>query len=95
MLGSSNAAINGISLPLGLDPFGYTGITLWTSAEVSLFTIAGSAGMGSGYAEFDIALPANHFINTTGTPFYAQWLWFDATNFANHGSTAGQRFRLQ
>ncbi|MEO6595340.1 MAG: VCBS repeat-containing protein [Planctomycetota bacterium] len=95
LLGGSNAAINGIALPLGLDPFGYPGITLWTSAEVSLFTIAGSTGMGSGYAAFDIALPAGHFINTTGTPFYAQWLWFDATNFTNHGSTAGQRFRLQ
>ena len=51
--------------------------------------------MDAGYAAFDIALPPGHLIDYTGTPLYAQWLWFDPTNLTNHGSTAGQRFRLQ
>ena len=94
-LGGSNAAIGGVALPLGLDPFGFPGITLWTSADVSLLTIAGTTGMDAGYAAFDIVLPPGHLIDYTGTPLYAQWLWFDPTNLTNHGSTAGQRFRLQ
>ncbi|HEX6810897.1 MAG TPA: hypothetical protein VF384_04665 [Planctomycetota bacterium] len=94
-LGSSNASIGSVALPLGLDPFGFPGITLWTSADVSLLTIAGTTGMAAGYAEFDVALPPGRTIEYTGTPLYAQWLWFDPTNLGNHGSTAGQRFRLQ
>jgi len=94
-LGSSNASIGGVALPLALDPFGLPGITLWTSADARLLTIAGTTGMDAGYAAFDIALPPGHIIDYTGTPLYAQWLWFDPTNLGNHGSTAGQRFRLQ
>jgi hypothetical protein len=51
--------------------------------------------MDAGYAAFDIALPPGRVIDYTGTPLYAQWLWFDPANLSNHGSTAGQRFRLQ
>ena len=94
-LGSSNASIGGVALPLGLDPFGLPGITLWTSADARLLTIAGTSGMDAGYAAFDIVLPPGRVIDYTGTPLYAQWLWFDPTNLSNHGSTAGQRFRLQ
>jgi hypothetical protein len=94
-LGNSDAAIGGVALPLALDPFGLPGITLWTSAEARLLTIAGSTGMNAGYAAFDIVLPPGRVIDYTGTPLYAQWLWFDPTNVTNHGSTAGQRFRLQ
>jgi hypothetical protein len=95
MLGSSNAAVGGIALPFGLDAYGFPGITLWTSADVTLLAYAGASGMGSGYAAFDIPLPTGHSISTTGTPFFAQWLWLDLNNLANHGSTAGQRFKLQ
>jgi len=94
-LGSSDASMGGAALPLGLDPFGLPGITLWTSADARLLTIAGTTGVDAGYAAFDIVLPPGHLIDYTGTPLYAQWLWFDPANFANHGSTAGQRFRLQ
>ena len=95
MLGNSNAAVGGIALPFGLDAYGFPGITLWTSADVTLLAYAGASGMGSGYAAFDIPLPTGHSISTTGTPFFAQWLWLDLNNLANHGSTAGQRFKLQ
>ncbi|HEU4418647.1 MAG TPA: hypothetical protein VFT55_06885, partial [Planctomycetota bacterium] len=94
-LGSSSASVGGVALPLGLDPFGLPGITLWTSADARLLTIAGTTGMDAGYAAFDIVLPPGRVIDYTGTPLYAQWLWFDPTNLSNHGSTAGQRFRLQ
>ena len=94
-LGSSDASIGGVALPLGLDPFGLPGITLWTSADARLLTIAGTTGMDAGYAAFDIVLPPGHVIDYSGTPLYAQWLWFDPSNLSNHGSTAGQRFRMQ
>jgi len=95
MLGASNAAYQGIALPLPLDPFGFGGITLWTSADITLLTVAGTSGVDAGYAELNVSLPPGRIIDYSGTPFYAQWLWFDPTNFGNHGSTAGQRFRLQ
>lgn len=95
MLGTSDVAIRSVALPLQLDPYGLPGITLWTSSDVTLFTIAGSAGMGRGYASFDLRLPPGRIIDSSGTPLYAQWLWFDASNIQSHGSTAGQRFRLR
>ena len=73
-LGSSSASVGGVALPLGLDPFGLPGITLWTSADARLLTIAGTTGMDAGYAAFDIALPPGRVIDYTGTPLYAQWL---------------------
>ena len=60
-----------------------------------LLTIAATTGMDAGYAALDIVLPPGHLIDYLGTPLYAQWLWFGLMNFSNHGSTAGQRFRLQ
>jgi hypothetical protein len=95
MLGTSDTAIHGIALPLGLDPLGFAGITIWTSADVNLFTIAGSTGAGSGYAAFEVPLPPGRVLDTTGTPLHAQWLWFDPTDHSRHGSTPGQRFRLR
>lgn len=78
-----------------LDPCSLPGITLWTSADAQVITFAGTTGMDAGYAAFDIVLPPGHLIDYLGTPLHAQWLWFDLTKFSNHGSTAGQRFRLQ
>ena len=95
MLGASNIRILGAALPVGLAPFGLPGITLWQSADVRLFTMAGTSGADAGYAALDVPLPSGRVIDTSGTPLYAQWLWFDTTNLARHGSTAGQRFRLQ
>ena len=95
MLGFSNSALANQALPLNLGGFGMPGITLWTSADVSLFTIAGTGGMADGYAELHVTLPGGRVIDTTGTQLFAQWLWFDPTNLASHGSTAGQQFRVQ
>ena len=60
-----------------------------------LFTVAGTWGVSAGYAEHTVALPPGRILDTTGTPLHAQWLWFDPTNLANHGSTAGQRFQIR
>lgn len=95
LLGTSNTAFGGVALPLGLDALGYPGITLWTSADASLLFLVGTTGMGAGYAEYNLALPTGHSLGTSGTPFFAQWLWLDLNQLANHGSTAGQRFRIQ
>ena len=94
MLGTSTTSIHGVALPQTLSPFGFPGITLWQSADVGLFTIAGTTGMNRGYAAFDVALPPGRIIDSSGSPLYAQWLWFDPASVANHGSTAGQRFRV-
>ena len=57
--------------------------------------IAGATGTSRGYAEFEAQLPAGRTVAVGGSQFHAQWLWFDPTNFQAHGSTAGQRFRVQ
>jgi hypothetical protein len=95
MLGTSNTTGLGAPLPVGLDPLGLPGITLWQSAQACMLTVASSTGLGPGYAAFDITLPLTSQLGPTGTPFYAQWVWFDPANLQNHGSTAGQQFRLQ
>lgn len=95
MLGTSDAAIANVALPLMLGPYGLSGVTLWQSADINLFTIAGSTGVDGGYAELQLAMPAGRTVATTGIRFHAQWLWFDPSNPQAHGSTAGQRFLVQ
>lgn len=95
MLGASDAVLAGQALPLMLDPLGFSGITLWQSADVSMLFVTGSSGADAGYAEFETALPPGTAFSYSGTPLFAQWAWVDPGNFGNHGSTAGQRFRLQ
>lgn len=95
MLGSSDVAMQGLALPQGLGPYGFPGITLWQSADVALFTIAGSAGVDRGYAALQVGMPMGRVLATQGTRLFAQWLWFDPGNLQAHGSTAGQRFLLR
>lgn len=95
MIGTSDAALNNVALPLMLDPYGMPGVTLWQSADVNLFTVAGTSGAGSGYAELQLPMPTGRTVATNGMRFHAQWLWFDPSNPQAHGSTAGQRFSVQ
>lgn len=95
MLGTSDAVFQGLALPIGLDPFGLPGITLWQSADASVLMLCGQSGMAQGYAEYQLPLPAGTSFAYAGAPLFAQWIWADPSNLANHGSTAGQRFRLQ
>jgi hypothetical protein len=95
MLGTSDAVFQGVALPIGLDPLGLPGITLWQSADASVLRLCGSSGMQAGYAEYQLPLPNGLGFGTSGPPLYAQWVWADVANPANHGATAGQRFRLQ
>ncbi|MBL8724685.1 MAG: hypothetical protein JNK49_11600 [Planctomycetes bacterium] len=95
VLGSSDVASHGLPLPQGLGPHGFPGITLWQSADVALFTMAGSAGVDRGYAVLQVGMPMGRVLATQGTRLFAQWLWFDPGNLQAHGSTAGQRFLLR
>jgi hypothetical protein len=94
-VGTSNTIALGAVLPFGLDPLGLPGMTLWASPDAQVLRVAGTSGVAAGYAEFELPLATTQSLSTTGNPFFAQWLWVDPTNFANHGSTAGQRFRVQ
>lgn len=94
MLGTSDAALQGSALPMMLDPWGLSGITLWQSADVVLFTTAGTSGPARGYAALELTMPTGRTIAASGTRLHAQWLWFDPAS-PGHGSTAGQRFLLQ
>jgi hypothetical protein len=94
-LGGSDQIFQNNPLPLQLAPIGFPGITLLTSSDVLVFQLAGSTGMSAGYASFDLQLPPNRVLDTSGTPLFAQWLWLDPNNVTNHGSTAGQRFLVR
>jgi len=94
-IGLSNQSLQGLTLPAPLDPMGFPGITLLTSWEATLCTVAGTSGMDAGFASYNMPLPPGRIIDTSGTPMHAQWIWFDPTNLGNHGSTAGQRFLLR
>ncbi|MCA8976393.1 MAG: hypothetical protein KDC98_16865, partial [Planctomycetes bacterium] len=95
MLGRSDIVWQGVALPLMFDPYGFPGIALWQSADITLFTTAGTTGVDRGYAELQLQLPVGHTIEAQGTQFHAQWIWLDPTSPSAHGSTAGQRFRVQ
>jgi hypothetical protein len=95
MLGTSNGVFQGVALPIGLDPFGLPGVTLWQSADASVLMLCGQNGMGLGYAEYQLPLPNGTVFSYAGTPLFAQWIWADPSNLNEHGSTAGQRFKLQ
>jgi hypothetical protein len=91
VLGLSNLNFAGGRLPHSLAPVGFPGVLLQASPDVCLFTLAGAAGIQSGYARIDVPM---HF-SATGTPVYAQWLWFDPSNPSLHGSTLGHSFRVR
>jgi len=94
-IGLSDQSLNGLPLPAQLDPMGFPGITVLTSWEATLCTVAGTTGIDRGFASFNMPLPPGRIIDNSGTPMYAQWIWADPTDFRNHGSTAGQRFSMR
>ena len=90
--GTSQASFGQMPLPAPLDPFGMPGITLLASLDMTLFAITGGSGANSGYASFDLNATLQA---SSGAQLYSQWLWFDPSDLAISGSTAGQRFWIQ
>jgi hypothetical protein len=62
-------------LPLDLSAFGFSGCTLYTSADLTFAVTAGASGIAQGYASVDIPLPLA--VGGGGLPVYAQWKVFD------------------
>jgi hypothetical protein len=95
LLGLSDTAHGALPLPAPLDPFGLPGMTLLTSVEALASSWTGGTGMANGFTSIDFDLPPGHSLGSTGLQLFAQWLWFDPSNLAVGGSTAGQRFFVQ
>ncbi len=70
-IGASRSAWNGVALPLDLSPFGYTGCSLLTSANVLMPMLAGFH-VGS------IQLTVANDVRLVGVRFYAQAVTADA-----------------
>jgi hypothetical protein len=92
LLGFSDQSFGGQPLPRRLDPLGWSGFTLQTSIDAWVYAATGASGNRTGCASYDLTLPGALRLDTTGTPLFAQWLWFDPSGPERHGSTAGHRF---
>jgi len=85
LLGLSRTLWAGLSLPLGLDPFGLPQAALLVSPDLLLWTTAGIAGTSRGYAYHDLPIP---LAVPPGTfTLHGQWLCL-GSNPATPGSTS-------
>lgn len=89
---AGQSSYGGQQLPLALDPFGLIGCTLYVAPAATASTVTGSAGLGSGYASFDLPLtiaPIGIFTNLA-----AQWIALDPTSLGV-ATTARHEFRVR
>ena len=79
LLGLSRTRWGNFSLPLALDPFGFTGCKLYTSIELLLLTSTGNTGISKGYGLLDLPIQ----LSATGKlTLHGQWLSLGAGKLA-------------
>jgi len=85
------STFGGLSLPLSLDPMGFTGCTAYVPPHVVCTRAVGSNGFDLGYAAVELPLP---LVATQGTQWAAQWFVIDSAT-AGYAATPRHEFRLQ
>jgi FG-GAP-like repeat len=88
--GASETTLGGASLPIALDPLGWTGCTAYVPPTLTATCATGTLGLDRGYAAIDLPVPT---LQPAGIPFAAQWLVLDPTTGAC-ATTARHEFRI-
>ena len=71
MIGRSRTSAGGIALPFALDPYGFTGCSLFTSSDLIAMIPVGSTGFDAGYVGVDLPVRLD---STSLNAIHVQWL---------------------